>query len=131
MIEMIDVPPIDEVPALPDAPNAQQLPTPQGYYILCAVPQAERTYESGLVKADMTVQRDEILAPVLFVMKLGSLAYKDEKKFSSGPWCKEGDFVIVRSNTGTRLKIHGREFRLITDDQVEAVVEDPRGIIRP
>jgi hypothetical protein len=28
------------------------------------------------------------------------------------------------------MKIHGREFRLLNDDSVEATVEDPRGISR-
>lgn len=111
--------------------NAKQLPDPKGYFILCAIPEAEKAFDSGILKADATIQRDEILAPVMFVLKIGELAYRDEKKFPTGPWCKEGDFIIVRSNTGTRLKIHGREFRLITDDQVEAVVSDPRGILRP
>jgi hypothetical protein len=36
----------------------------------------------------------------------------------------------VRPHAGTRVKIHGREFRIINDDSVEAVVEDPRGISR-
>jgi co-chaperonin GroES (HSP10) len=71
-----------------------------------------------------------VLTSVLFVVKLGPDAYKDEARFPSGPSCKEGDFVIVRPNSGTRLKIHGREFRIINDDSVEAVVEDPRGITR-
>lgn len=111
--------------------NAKQLPDPKGYFILCAVPEADKTFESGIVKADSTLFREEVLAPALFVLKVGPLAYKDTAKFGDEPWCKEGDFIIVRSNTGTRFKIHGREFRLITDDQVEAVVEDPRGIVRP
>ena len=63
-------------------------------------------------------------------MVVGPDAYKDTTRFPGGPSCKEGDFVIVRPNSGTRLKIHGREFRLINDDSVEAVVEDPRGITR-
>jgi co-chaperonin GroES (HSP10) len=67
---------------------------------------------------------------VLFVVALGPDAYKDEKRFPSGPWCKEGDFIIVRSNSGTRLDIQGREFRIINDDTVEGVVDDPRGIRR-
>ena len=58
------------------------------------------------------------------------ISHKDEKRFPNGPWCKEGDFILARPNTGTRLKIHGREFRLINDDVVEAVVDDPRGISR-
>jgi len=28
------------------------------------------------------------------------------------------------------VKIYGKEFRLINDDQVDAVVQDPRGITR-
>ena len=55
---------------------------------------------------------------------------RDDKRFPNGPWCKVGDFILARPNSGTRLKIHGREFRIINDDSVEAVVEDPRGISR-
>ena len=76
------------------------------------------------------MQFEELLSPVLFVAKIGPDAYKDEKRFPNGPSCKVGDFVLVRPNTGTRIKIHGREFRLIHDDSVEAVVEDPRGITK-
>jgi co-chaperonin GroES (HSP10) len=54
----------------------------------------------------------------------------DKARFPNGPWCKEGDFILARPNSGTRLKIHGREFRLINDDSVEGVVQDPRGITR-
>jgi co-chaperonin GroES (HSP10) len=91
---------------------------------------ANEEYESGLIKADKTLQFEELLSPVLFVVKLGPDAFKDEKRFPSGPACKEGDFIIVRPNTGTRMKIHGNEFRIINDDSIEAVVEDPRGISR-
>lgn len=110
--------------------KAKQLPDPTGYHLLCAIPEIEKTFESGLIKADITMQHEEILTTVLFVVKLGPEAYKDPTKFPSGPWCKEGDFVIVRSNSGTRLVIHGKEFRLINDDSVEATVQDPRGIRR-
>lgn len=110
------------------ARKAKQLPDPQGYRILCAIPTFESKYDSGLIKADITLQHEEILTTVLFVVKLGPDAYRDSVKFPTGPWCKEGDFVIVRSNSGTRLDIHGKEFRIINDDTVEAVVEDPRGI---
>jgi co-chaperonin GroES (HSP10) len=94
------------------------------------VPQAEETYDSGLIKADKTAEYEELLTPVLFVARIGPDAFKDEKRFPSGPACKEGDFVIVRPNSGTRLKIHGTEWRIINDDSIEAVVEDPRGIQR-
>ena len=110
--------------------KAKQLPEPKGYRILCAIPEAEKQYDSGLIKADETVRTDELLTTVLFVVKLGPDCYKDTERFPSGAWCQEGDFVLVRPNAGTRLVIHDREFRIINDDSVEAVVQDPRGIKR-
>jgi co-chaperonin GroES (HSP10) len=110
--------------------KAQQLPIPSGYRILCAIPEVENEYESGLLKSDQTINYEEKLATVLFVVGIGPDCYKDPARFPTGAWCKEGDFVIVRPNAGTRLLIHGREFRMINDDSVEAVVQDPRGIKR-
>ena len=114
----------------PAEEKAKQLPEPKGYRILCAIPEAEKEFDSGLVKADETVRNEELLTTVLFVVKLGPDCYKDETRFPSGPYCKEGDFILVRPHAGTRLVIHDREFRLINDDSVEAVVDDPRGIRR-
>ena len=121
-----------EVSTLPDTAEgkAKQLPDPSGYRILCAIPEIEETYDSGILKSDMTLQHEELLTTVLFVVKIGLDCYKDPARFPSGPWCKEGDFILVRPHAGTRLKIHGREFRIINDDSVEGVVEDPRGISR-
>ena len=95
--------------------KARQLPKPSGYRILCAIPE---------------IHYEELLTTVLFVIELGPDCYKDASRFPSGPWCKKGDFVLVRPNAGTRVVIHGREFRLINDDSVEAVVDEPRGIRR-
>jgi co-chaperonin GroES (HSP10) len=113
-----------------NAEKAKQLPRPSGYRILCAIPEVEKEYDSGIVKADATVQYEELLTTVLFVVDLGPDCYKDPTRFPSGAWCQKGDFVLVRPNAGTRLVIHGREFRLINDDSVEGVVDDPRGIKR-
>jgi co-chaperonin GroES (HSP10) len=113
-----------------DVEKAAQLPRPSGYHILCAIPEKEKEYDSGLFKADETIRMEETMTTVLFVVALGPDCYRDEKRFPSGPWCKEGDFILVRPHSGSRLVIHGREFRLINDDTVEAVVDEPRGIIR-
>jgi len=110
--------------------KARQIPDPATYHLLCVLPEIDEEYESGLVKAGQTMHFEELLSPVLFVVKMGPDAYKDEKRFPGGPSCKVGDFVLVRPNTGTRIKIHGKEFRIINDDSVEAVVQDPRGITR-
>mgnify|MGYP003345782822 CR=1 FL=1 len=113
--------------------KAKQLPKPSGYKILCAIPEAEKEFEDsevGLVKSDITMRNEEVLTTVLFVVDLGPDCYVDKAKFPTGAWCKKGDFILVRPNSGTRLIIHGREFRIINDDSVEGVVEDPRGIKR-
>jgi co-chaperonin GroES (HSP10) len=122
----------NEATVLPETPEqkAKQLPDPSGYRILCAIPEIEDAYDSGLIKADTTVRYEELLTTILFVIKMGPDCYKDEARFPSGPWCKQGDFILVRPHAGTRVKIHGREFRIINDDAVEGVVEDPRGISR-
>jgi co-chaperonin GroES (HSP10) len=111
-----------------DEDKATQLPDPSGYRILCAIPEIEEKYDSGIIKADATMHHEEVLSTVFFVVKMGPDCYKDAVRFPNGPWCKVGDFVLARPNSGTRLKIHGREFRIINDDSVEATVLDPRGI---
>jgi hypothetical protein len=115
-----------------DEEKATQLPKPAGYKILCAIPEQEKEYEGdiGIIKADETLRYDELLTTVLFVVDLGPDCYADKAKFPTGPWCQKGDFVLTRPNAGSRLLIHGREFRIINDDSVEGVVEDPRGIKR-
>jgi co-chaperonin GroES (HSP10) len=121
-----------EATSLPESAEdkAKQLPDPSGYRILVAIPEVEEKYESGLIKADTTMHHEEVLSTVFFVVKMGPDCYKDATRFPTGAWCKEGDFILARPNSGTRLKIHGREFRIINDDSVEAVVDDPRGIKR-
>jgi co-chaperonin GroES (HSP10) len=110
--------------------KATQLPRPSGYRILCAIPEMEKEYESGILKADETVRIEETLTTVLFVVDLGPDCYSDKTRFPNGPWCKKGDFILTKPYAGSRLVIHGREFRIINDDTVEAVVDDPRGIKR-
>lgn len=126
-IKPIDAPPQDA----DDAQKARQLPQPTGWKLLCVVPEVDEKFEnSTIVKADSFMRQEEHATTVLFVLQVGPDAYKDTDKFPSGPWCKEGDFVLVRTYSGTRFKIYNKEFRLLNDDQVEAVVEDPRGVTR-
>ena len=121
----------ESVEAPADEGKARQLPKPKGWKLLCAVPPSEDTFDdSVLVKAAVSQRIEEQTTTVLFVVAIGPDAYKDTNKFPSGPWCEEGDFVLVRTYSGTRFTIHGREFRMINDDQVEGVVEDPRGYAR-
>lgn len=111
--------------------KAKQIPDPVTYHLLCMLPEANEEYDGGILKATQTMMYEELLSPVLFVAKIGPDAFKDPAQFPAGPSCAVGDFILVRPNTGTRMKIHGTEWRLINDDSVQAVVQDPRGIQRP
>ena len=121
----------EAVDAPGDEDKARQLPRPVGHKILCAVPPAGDTFDDSLIaKASVSQRIEEQTTTVLFVVALWPDAYKDKDRFPSGPWCKEGDFVLFRAYSGTRFQIHGREFRMIFDDQVDGTVEDPRGYAR-
>jgi len=109
----------------------QQIPKSTGYRILVAIPEIKETYESGLVKADTTLKHEEVSTMVVQVVDMGPDAYKDEQRFPNGPYCKIGDHILIRAYSGTRFRIHGKElFRVINDDSVEAVIEDPTGYSR-
>ena len=110
--------------------KAKQIPDPVTYHLLCMLPEAKEEYEGGILKSTQAMMHEELLSPVLFVAKIGPDAFKDPARFPSGPSCAVGDFILVRPNTGTRMKIHGTEWRLINDDSVQAVIQDPRGIQR-
>jgi|TARA_R110000868_G_scaffold138836_3_gene353292 co-chaperonin GroES (HSP10) len=113
-----------------DTKSAAQLPSPCGYKILLTLPDIEKTTDGGIIKPDSILAIEEAATVVGFVTQMGPDCYKDKKRFPSGPYCKEGDFVLIRAFQGTRIKIHGTEFRMINDDTVEAVVDDPRGYER-
>ena len=110
--------------------KANQLPDPRGYKILIALPDPEKAFDGGILKHNKTLYEEEIGSIVGFVLKMGSDCYNDKRRFPSGPFCTEGDWILMRSYSGTRFKVHGKEFRLINDDSVEAVIEDPRGIVK-
>jgi len=119
-----------EVVELTDEEMEAQLPKPVGYRLLIALPQVEETFDSGIIKADRTVYEEKILTVVGLVLDMGNEAYSDKDRFPNGPWCKVGDYVMFRANTGTRFRFNGVEYRLMNDDSIEAVVTDPRGVTR-
>lgn len=109
---------------------AAQLPDPVGYKILVVKPEIEEKTEGGIVKPKEFLRREEAGAVVGFVLKVGDLAYADKERFPTGPWCKEGDFVLIGAYRGSRFSVNGKEFVMINDDMIEGVVADPRGIGR-
>ena len=116
--------------ALTNEEVEKQLPRPVGYKLLIALPTVEDKFEGGIIKADATKHQEQVLSIVGLVLDMGGQAYSDTERFPSGPWCQPGDYVMFRANTGTRFRFGGAEYRLMNDDSVEAVVEDPRGVSR-
>jgi co-chaperonin GroES (HSP10) len=107
------------------------IPKPSGYHVLIALPNVEETFgESKLIKSDKTVREEYILSTIGLVLDMGDQAYKDKERFSEGPWCKPGDYVMFRANSGTRFKIGTQEYRLLNDDSIQAIVPNPRAISR-
>ena len=105
------------------------VPRPVGYHLLIAMPEVKETFgDSGIIKTNSAVRDETLLSMVGLVLDMGKEAYSDDKRFPSGPWCEVGSYVMFRSNSGTRFKVGGKEYRLINDDTVEAVVTDPTAI---
>ena len=113
-----------------DEDVARKIPEPTGYKLLIKPLEVKEKTEAGIYMPDALKQAEQTASVIGFVVKAGPDAYRDKDKFPNGPYCKEGDFVIFRSYSGTRFKIEKQEFRLINDDTVEAVVDDPRGYTR-
>jgi len=108
-----------------------QLPMPVGYRVLIAMPVVEEAFEgSELLKSITTKNHEQVMSIIGLVLDMGEQAYSDPDRFPNGPWCKQGDYVMFRANTGTRFTVEGSEYRLMNDDSIEAVVADPRGIQR-
>ena len=107
-----------------------QLPEPKGWKLLIAMPKSKEKTEGGILKATQTRDIEETSNICGYVLKIGPDAYRDSKRFPSGAWCKKGDWVVFRAYSGTRIKMYEQEFRLINDDTVEAVVDDPTGVVR-
>ena len=105
------------------------LPLPVGYRVLVALPQVKETFDdTDLVKSSKTIHEEHVMSIIGLVVDMGGQAYADKDRFPTGAWCKRGDYVMFRANSGTRFKIADTEYRLMNDDSIEAVVRDPYGI---
>lgn len=107
-----------------------RLPNPVGYQLLVIKPKIEEKTEGGIIKPHDFLRKEEAGSVLGMVLKLGDLAYKDEKKFPNGAWCQEGDFVLIGTYRGSRFSVDGEEFTILYDDQILATVKNPAGINR-
>lgn len=118
-------------PEFTDEQIEQSMPHPVGHKILLAMPEIDDRHENSILyKAESTKHAEHVTSVVALVVELGPDAYQDPVRYPSGPWCKEGDYVLIGPYKGQRFFACGKEYRIITDDLVEGIVADPRGYRR-
>jgi len=112
-----------------DASLQAKLPTPTGYRILILPFVPGKVTRGGIHLAKQTVDKERLATVVGYVVRLGPDAYKDNRKFPEGPWCQEGDWIIFGRYAGARIQIEGGDLRLLNDDEILAVINDPEDIL--
>lgn len=103
------------------------LPEIPGYHILVRPVSVKQATKGGIILPDSTKSDMAYLTTVGRVVKVGTLAYKDEK-FNGTPWCKEGDYVCYGKHTGDKFLYKGIQFLLLFDDSIKMVVEDAKDL---
>ena len=122
---------MSEAENITDEQLETMIPLPVGYRVLVALPQVEETFDgTELLKSSQTRTEEHVMSIIGLVVDMGKQAYADKERFPTGAWCKQGDYVMFRANSGTRFRVGGTEYRLMNDDSIEAVVPDPTGISR-
>lgn len=109
--------------------QVSKLPTPSGWRMLVLPFTPKDRTKGGIIIAQESLDKLRIATNCGYVIKMGPLCYKDEEKFASGPWCKEGDWVIFARYAGSRLPIEGGEVRLLNDDEVLGTINNPEDIL--
>ena len=107
----------------------EKVPNPTGYRIVLFPLKLDSKTKSGIILTDETVAESQITTNICKVLKVGPDAYKDKEKFPTGPWCKVDDWVLITRYAGSRIRIDGGELRIINDDEILAVIDDPRDIL--
>ena len=120
--------------AIPTSPEGVKsylsiLPKPVGYRMLIRPWSGEKKTKGGILITENTQSTIEMTTVVGLVIMMGELCYKDEKNFPSGPWCKEGQFVIYGQYAGSRFKTKYGEHRILNDDEIIATIRKPEDIL--
>ena len=109
--------------------SLERLPKPTGWRLLVLPYRGKGKTEGGVLLPDQVVDRDSVATVCGYVLSVGPLAYYDKDKFPGDPWCEEKDWIIFGRYAGARFKIDGGEVRILNDDEVIAVIQDPEDIL--
>ena len=108
---------------------AAKLPKPTGWRVLILPYLGAEKSKGGIILSDQTREREQLATVCGYVLATGPDAYADTTKFAEGPWCKQGDWVIFARYAGSRLKIDGGDLRLLNDDEILTIIQDPTDIL--
>jgi len=106
------------------------IPKPVGYRLLVRPYSGPKKTKGGILFTDSAAETIQMTTVVGLVVAMGDLCYKDESKFPSGPWCKNGDFIIYGRYAGSRFKTKYGEHRILNDDEIIAKIENPEDILQ-
>ena len=125
-VESVEVKRIDETNV---GDIKSELPVPSGWRLLVLPFTPKEKTKGGIIIAQESLDKARIATNCGYVVKMGPMAYGDKEKFPSGPWCKEGDWVIFARYAGSRLPIEGGEVRLLNDDEVLDTIKNPESVL--
>ena len=108
----------------------ERLPNPTGWRILVLPYKGQGKTKGGIILSDTTIEERGFTTVTALVLKVGPDAYRDTDRFTKGPWCKKGDWIIFGRYAGSRFGIDGGEVRILNDDEIIAVVKDPEDILQ-
>ena len=114
-----------------DIPEASKLPKPTGWRLLVLPHRGQGKTKGGVLLSDQTVEETQVATNVGLVLAIGPDAYNDKERFPNGPWCKKDDWVIFARYAGSRLNIEGGELRILNDDEILGITDDPESILSP
>ena len=112
-----------------DKKEIEKVPQPTGFRMVLFPLKLDEKTSSGIIFTEDTIEQAQISTNVCKVLKVGPDAYADKSRFPNGPWCKEGDWVLITRYAGARIKIEGGELRIINDDEILATLDDPRDVL--
>ena len=105
------------------------IPTPVGYRMLVRPWSGKKKTKGGIILSDETNDKIAMTTVVGLVVKMGDLCYKDKDKFPTGPWVKEGQFVIYGRYSGSRFQTKYGEHRILNDDEIIGTIKMPEDIL--